>query len=199
MLRRELADFGENLPHFPDLNPFQGHSSWLLRRKSWRSNPDGNKYWRLWKIAVSKPFLNLFHRNAICQQQAGTGMTQVVKSNWPQTKVTEDQFERVRDIVRHEQISHCIHADILQIKRAINSESGPLFQKEFSFLFFDISINLLYGFTYHRVKNRRSSNRQKSTKKGADIFCTVCPLPSSLEEIWNLWSCCCVAEIELKW
>ena len=26
------------------------------------------------KIAVSKPLLNLFHRNAICQQQAGTGM-----------------------------------------------------------------------------------------------------------------------------
>lgn len=49
MLRRELADFGENLPHFLDLNPFQGHSSWLLRRKSWRSNPDGNKYWQLWK------------------------------------------------------------------------------------------------------------------------------------------------------
>ena len=26
------------------------------------------------KIAVSKPLLNLFHRHAVCQQKAGTGM-----------------------------------------------------------------------------------------------------------------------------
>ena len=49
LLRKGLADSGENFPHFPNVGSFQGHSSWLLRRKSWRSNPDGNKYWRLWK------------------------------------------------------------------------------------------------------------------------------------------------------
>ena len=49
LLRKGLADSGENLPHFPNVGSFQGHSSWLQRRKSWRSNPDGNKYWRLWK------------------------------------------------------------------------------------------------------------------------------------------------------
>ena len=127
------------------------------------------------KIAVSQPLLNLFHRHAVCQQKAGTGMAQIMKANRTQAEITENEFERIRNIVRHQKVSHCIHADILQVKRAINSESGPLFQKEFSFLFFDISINLLYGFTYHRVKNRRSSNRQKSTKKGQIFFARSAP------------------------
>ena len=41
------------------------------------------------KIAVSQPLLNLFHRHAVCQQKAGTGMAQIMKANRTKAEITE--------------------------------------------------------------------------------------------------------------
>ena len=44
-------------------------------------------------ITVSKPFLNILQRNAVCIEQTGTAMTKIVKTNLFQSLLLEKQVK----------------------------------------------------------------------------------------------------------
>ena len=49
------------------------------------------------KIAVTKPFLNLLHRNPVCEHQAGARVPEIMKTDAPQTVC----FQKLRKLLRH--------------------------------------------------------------------------------------------------
>lgn len=59
-------------------------------------------------ITVAQPLLNLLHRHALFQQQAGAGMAQIVKANPAQTILFQQLRKACRYGIRLEQISHCM-------------------------------------------------------------------------------------------
>ena len=66
-------------------------------------------------IAVTQPLLNLLHRYPLFQQQAGTGVAQVVESNPAQTILFQQLWKARRHGIRLDQISHCIHKYIAKV------------------------------------------------------------------------------------
>lgn len=66
-------------------------------------------------ITVAQPLLNLLHRHALFQQQAGAGMAQIVKANPAQTILFQQLRKACRYGIRLEQISHCIHKYIAKV------------------------------------------------------------------------------------
>ena len=65
------------------------------------------------EIAVSQPLLNHLHRDTVCQKQTGARMTQIVKTDAPQMIILQDNLERIGEIIRLEQIAHCVYADVV--------------------------------------------------------------------------------------
>ena len=65
------------------------------------------------EIAVSQPLLNHLHRNTICQKQAGARVAQIVKADAPQMIILQGDLERIGEIIRLEQIAHCVYADVV--------------------------------------------------------------------------------------
>ena len=67
------------------------------------------------EIAVSQPLLNHLHRDTVCQKQTGARMTQIVKADTPQMIILQDNLERIGEIIRLEQIAHCVYADVVRV------------------------------------------------------------------------------------
>lgn len=65
------------------------------------------------EIAVSQPLLNHLHRDAVCQKQTGARVAQIVKADAPQMIIPQDDLERIGEIIRLEQIAHCVYADVV--------------------------------------------------------------------------------------
>lgn len=65
------------------------------------------------EIAVSQPLLNHLHRDAVCQKQTGARVAQIVKADAPQMIILQDNLERIGEIIRLEQIAHCVYADVV--------------------------------------------------------------------------------------
>ena len=64
-------------------------------------------------VAVPQPLLNHLHRDTVCQKQTGARMTQIVKTDAPQMIILQDNLERIGEIIRLEQIAHCVYADVV--------------------------------------------------------------------------------------
>lgn len=76
------------------------------------------------EIAVSQPLLNHLHRDTVCQKQAGARVAQIVKADAPQMIIPQDDLERIGEIIRLEQIAHCIYADSdILLSRSSRGES----------------------------------------------------------------------------
>jgi len=67
------------------------------------------------KVAVTEPFLDLLHGDAVGQQQTGTAVTKIVIANFPQTVLLQKLCKGFGEIMRGEQFSHFIHTDVPQI------------------------------------------------------------------------------------
>ena len=65
------------------------------------------------EIAVSQPLLNHLHRDVVCQKQTGARVAQIVKADAPQMIILQDNLERIGEIIRLEQIAHCVYADVV--------------------------------------------------------------------------------------
>ena len=65
------------------------------------------------EIAVSQPLLNHLHRDTVCQKQTGSRVAQIVKADAPQMIILQDNLERIGEIIRLEQIAHCVYADVV--------------------------------------------------------------------------------------
>lgn len=65
------------------------------------------------EIAVSQPLLNHLHRDTVCQKQTGARVAQIVKADAPQMIILQDNLERIGEIIRLEQIAHCVYADVV--------------------------------------------------------------------------------------
>ncbi len=65
------------------------------------------------EIAVSQPLLNHLHRDTVCQKQTGARVAQIVKADAPQMIIPQDNLERIGEIIRLEQIAHCVYADVV--------------------------------------------------------------------------------------
>ena len=66
------------------------------------------------EVAVSKPFLNVLHRNATSQQQTRTAMPEVVKANLSKAIPLQQLWELCGDVVWLEAISNFIYTDVFQ-------------------------------------------------------------------------------------
>ena len=65
------------------------------------------------EIAVPQPLLNHLHRDTVCQKQTGARVAQIVKADAPQMIILQDNLERIGEIIRLEQIAHCVYADVV--------------------------------------------------------------------------------------
>lgn len=68
---------------------------------------------------MSKPYLNLLHRDAATQEQAGTCMTEVVESNFFQIVLFDEPCEMLCDIVGAKDLSGLVHADVIEVVSTI--------------------------------------------------------------------------------
>ena len=66
-------------------------------------------------VAVTEPFLDLFHRYAVCEHQRRAGVFQIVKAYLPQSKLFQETSERFRDPVRLKQLPHFVHKNVSAI------------------------------------------------------------------------------------
>ena len=93
---------------------------------------------------MSQPLLNHLHRDTVCQKQTGARMAQIVKADAPQMIILQDNLERIGEIIRLEQIAHCIYADVVCVFFVV----APTAQLAVFFLF------LLQGQTSRNVQPR---------------------------------------------
>ena len=77
-------------------------------------------------IAVTQPLLNLLHRYALFQQQAGTGVAQIVESDPAQTILFQQLWKACRHGIRLDQVAHCIHKYIPHRRKTINTVDSLL-------------------------------------------------------------------------
>ncbi len=66
-------------------------------------------------VAVTEPFLNLFHRHALCKEHRGAGMAQVVEADLLQFMLLQKLSEVLGDEVGIVELSECIHADVVGV------------------------------------------------------------------------------------
>ena len=61
------------------------------------------------KVAVTKPFLNLLHRNTVCQKKRGTAMPQIVKAHPLQAVDLQKLRKRVGQVVHPHPLAQFVH------------------------------------------------------------------------------------------
>ena len=64
------------------------------------------------KVAVSQPILNLLHRDTVCQHERGTTMSEIMEANAPQAVCIQQLRKLLRHIMRLDEVSHFVDADI---------------------------------------------------------------------------------------
>lgn len=67
------------------------------------------------EVAVTQPFLNLLHGNAVCQKKAGAAMTQVMKADRTQTVFLQQLRELLGNVVGADDVPDLAHTQIAQI------------------------------------------------------------------------------------
>ena len=77
------------------------------------------------EIAVPQPFLNLLHRDAVGQQEAGAGVPKIMQTDDAQVVLFENPLEAVRQRVRLQPFPDLVHADVVQIVRAVGAPAEP--------------------------------------------------------------------------
>lgn len=78
--------------------------------------------------AVAQPNLDLLHRNAVAQQQAGTGVTKIVEADLAQAVLADHPAEMLGHVVGAQDLPTLIHADVIQIVPAVRAfEQPPVF------------------------------------------------------------------------
>ena len=70
------------------------------------------------EVAVTQPFLNLLHGNAVCQKKAGATMTQVMKADRTQTVFLQQLRELLGNIVGADDVPDLVHTQIAEISIA---------------------------------------------------------------------------------
>ena len=70
---------------------------------------------------VAQPDLDLFHGDAVAQQEAGTGVTKVMEADLPQTVLTDHPSKVLRHEVGPQELAHLIHADVVQVVPAVGA------------------------------------------------------------------------------
>ena len=65
--------------------------------------------------AVSEPGLNVLHRNSVFQQQTGTAMSEIVKTNLSQAVLLQNQGKVLRDIIRFHGETEIVYIDVLAL------------------------------------------------------------------------------------
>ena len=71
------------------------------------------------KVAVTKPFLNLLHRHTVRQQHARAAVTQIMETNGSKSIASQQIAETGRHIIRINQATHLINANVSKIVLAI--------------------------------------------------------------------------------
>lgn len=66
-------------------------------------------------VRVSQPLLYLFHRHSVCKKQTGTAMAKVMIAYVLQAVFFQKLTEFRRDIVRSEELSYFVHADVVVV------------------------------------------------------------------------------------
>ena len=64
------------------------------------------------KVAVTEPFLDLLHGDAVGQQQTGAAVAKIMIANFPQAMLLQQLCKGLGEIMRGEQPSHFIHTDV---------------------------------------------------------------------------------------
>ena len=67
------------------------------------------------EIAVAEPLLDLFHRDAVREQQRRAAMPEIVEAYMPQAVLIQQLRKCGGKIVRGNQRSHLVHTDVVQI------------------------------------------------------------------------------------
>ena len=67
------------------------------------------------EVAMTQPFLNLLHRNAVCQKKAGAAMTQIVETDRPQSVVLQHLRELFGNIVRSNDVPNLVYTQVAEI------------------------------------------------------------------------------------
>ena len=84
-------------------------------------------------ITVSKPFLDVLQRNAVCIKQAGAAVTKIVKTNLFQSLLFEKQVKMLCDKIGFDKSAHRIYIDVVQIIRAVAITTDLLIECLFCF------------------------------------------------------------------
>ena len=69
------------------------------------------------KVAVTEPFLDLLHGDAVGQQQTGTAVTKIVIANFPQAMLLQQLCKGFGEIIRRSEIVLYKSRNGLQIAR----------------------------------------------------------------------------------
>lgn len=77
------------------------------------------------EIAVPQPLLNLLHRDAVGQQKTGAGVPKIMQTDDAQVVLFKNPLEAVRQRVRLQPFPDLIHADVVQIVRAVGAPAEP--------------------------------------------------------------------------
>ena len=93
------------------------------------------------EVAVTEPFLYLFHRYAVCKQQRCAAVSKVMIAYTPQLILVEQFRECRRKIMGRNQRPHLVHANVFQIPIVIAFPAHPsvfcLLLFDFQELFFE--------------------------------------------------------------
>ena len=77
------------------------------------------------EIAVPQPLLNLLHRDAVGQQKTGAGVPKIMQTDDAQVVLFKNPLEAVRQRVRLQPFPDLVHADVVQIVRAVGAPAEP--------------------------------------------------------------------------
>ena len=64
------------------------------------------------EVAVTQPFLNLLHGNAVCQKKAGAAMAQIVETDGTQTVFLQQLRELLENVVGADDVPDLVHTQM---------------------------------------------------------------------------------------
>lgn len=67
------------------------------------------------EVAVTQPFLNLLHGNAVCQKKAGAAVAQIVEADRTQTVFLQQLRELLGNVVGTDDVPDLVHTQIAEI------------------------------------------------------------------------------------
>ena len=77
-------------------------------------------------VAVTEPFLNLFHGHVVCQQQRSAAMPEIVETDMPPAFHFQQLAEIAAEITGIENVPHRVHKHITVIFPVVTVAANPL-------------------------------------------------------------------------